>query len=793
MDIQKILYVLRALGLPGIIRTIQYGLIRDRIENRYSKRILATKSQAPGETKNVLPIPGGMRVGFTQTSVEIIFLSNKLIRISWGQGNPPIPYTIAKSDWETQQPVISSDGSGQSLSCRDIELSLSNTGGITFRDREQNILKMDHPPLKEGDGWNVSTALAPEEHIYGLGERASSLNLRPGNYCSWNTDIGGSYSHGDDTLYEGTPIYLSLSNVGSYLVYFENSYRSTFQIGNNFNASFAGGMLRYYIFFGSLETIFTQLAELIGHPCMPPRWVLGYHQSRWGYKSEADIRRVVNGFKEHDLPLSAIHLDIDYMDRFRLFSINRSRFPAMKNLTSDLEGRGIKVVAILNPAVKQDLDYKIYSDGITKDVFCKLPTGKIVHGVSWSGWSVFPDFSKPDAREWWQAQYPLLLEEGIAGIWHDMNEPASFAAWGDKTLPKTTFHFMDGQGGDHREGHNLYGWLMSRAGYEAILNYAPHKRPWIFSRAGWAGLQRYAWNWTGDVETSWAGLRQTIPTILGLGLSGHAFSGVDIGGFSGSPDAELYLRWFQMATFLPLFRTHSAIGTKPREPWVYGEPTTSIIRKFLKLRYKLLPYLYTLAWETTQTGVPPVRPIFWENPKDRGLWDIEDEFLLGNTLLIAPILHEKQQIRRIILPPGIWYSFWDDQQFVGPIQVDLPVAMDKIPIFVKGGTLLPTEEDGTISYHIYQANGKTIDSHIYFDDGDGYGPWRVDTYQITSNQNSMDIIWVEEGEFQFPYPTVFVQFHGNKLIKAVIDGEPWKIQGDKFETPKFKNLTVYFE
>lgn len=792
MDIRKIIYVVRAIGLNGIIRTIQYGFSRDRIEKEFSNRISIINRLVPGDLNLINSISGGIRVGFEHARVELIFLSQNVVKISWEPGKPPFPYTIAKSNWEAQQPLIKSTDFGHTLICGNLDVSIDNSGGICFRDLQGTILRRDNPPIREGDRWSLSTILAPEEHIYGLGERANSLNLRPGNYCSWNTDVGGNYSHGKDPLYIGTPIYLSISNVGSYLVYFENSFRSTFHIEDSVTASFAGGMLRYYIIFGSFETIFDLLAELVGRPTIPPRWVLGYHQSRWGYRSEVDIRKVVKGFEEHDLPLSAIHLDIDYMDGFRVFTINSNRFPAMKKLTGYLDEKGIKVVASLNPAIKRDLNYKVYIEGLSKNVFCKLPNGKIRSGVSWPGWSVFPDFTKPEACKWWQEQYQYLLSEGISGIWHDMNEPASFAGWGDKTLPLTTLHFMDGKGGNHLEAHNLYGLLMNQTGYEAMINYAPNKRPWIFSRAGWAGLQRYAWNWTGDVETSWEGLQQTIPTILGLGLSGHAFSGVDIGGFSGSPGAELYLRWFQMATFLPLFRTHSAIGTKPREPWMYGEPTTSIIRNFLNLRYKLLPYLYTLAWEASQTGISPIHPIFWENPQDQNLWDVEDEFLLGNAILITPIIHEQEYKRLVILPKGIWYSFWDDKLYKGPAQIEVPVMLETIPIFIKGGTLLPMDEGGNICLHVYPDIGNAISNHIYFDAGDGYGSCRLDSFQLSHKQDSMNISWGKEGEYPFPYPHVTIQFHGKQLIKAIVDGNTCTIEDNTLITPIFQYLNLYF-
>ena len=234
-----------------------------------------------------------------------------------------------------------------------------------------------------------------------------------------------------------------------------------------------------------------------------------------------------------------------------------------------------------------------------------------------------------------------------------MNEPACFVAWGDGTLPpRSTKHFMEGRGGDHREAHNLYGLLQAKAGYESLCNHHPDRRPFIVSRSGWAGLQRYAWTWTGDIESSWGALHQTIATVLGMGLSGIPYSGPDIGGFQGNPSPELYLRWFQMATFLPFYRTHSSNNVEARPPWVYGEPTLSIVKGFLELRYRLIPYLYTLTRETSQKGYPLARPLFWADPQDSHLWDIEDGFLLGDALLVWAVAEKGNAIALRAITPG---------------------------------------------------------------------------------------------------------------------------------------------
>ena len=793
MDIKKIIYVFRALGIRGIVRTIQYGLLRDQIEKRYRNKNTLIPRHSPGSITSSSVIEGGLRVKFVNAFLDLVFLTPNLIRISWEPGKSPVPYTLAKTEWNHPRVEIQQNSPGASLQCGHLEISVDDAGNLLFQDTKKNTLRKDFAPVRIGDEWQLSTGLKPEEHIYGLGERANRLNLRPGSYNSWNTDAEGSYSQGRDPLYIGTPIVLSLSHEGSHLTYFENSYRSTFKITDTFNAAFTGGMLRYYLIFGSLETIFSQLGELLGRPALPPHWVLGYHQCRWGYRNEADIREVIKGFTDHNYPLSAIHLDIDYMDGFRVFTFSPTRFSGIKQLSKELIEKGIHLVTTINPAVKLDPNYTVYEDGASKNVYCQLPNGKVLNGVSWSGWSVFPDFSNPAVRNWWQEKYQALLQEGISGIWHDMNEPSSFAGWGDKTLPLPTRHFIDGQGGNHLEAHNIYGLLMNQAGYDALRKYAPDKRPWILSRSGWAGLQRYAWNWTGDVETSWEALRQTIPTILGLGLSGHAFSGVDIGGFSGSPSAELYLRWFQLATFLPFFRTHSAIGTKPREPWVFGEPYTSIIRNFLELRYKLLPYLYSLSWKTSQSGTPPIRPLFWENQLDQNLWDIDDEFLLGNSILIAPIMDENAHYRRITLPPGKWYSYWNDQAYAGGLELEFSTSKETIPIFIKGGSLLPMDEKTELCFHVYAGGDDATSSQLYQDSGDGYGPWRVDTFQMLTRQISMEIIWDSMGEYPFPYPSVKLILHGKRLRNAMHDGRSIPIIRNTVTTPQFSKLILDYE
>jgi alpha-glucosidase len=555
-------------------------------------------------------------------------------------------------------------------------------------------------------------------------------------------------------------------------------------------AWFEDGMLRYYVCLGTPEEVLKSYTQLTGRAPLPPRWALGYHQCRWGYRTEADIRRVAQGFQEHDLPISAIHLDIDYMDGFRVFTVNQERFPDLAGLARDLACQGIRLVTILDPGVKRDPGYFLYREGLRRKVFCKTFFGRPLIGLVWPDWSAFPDFTNPEARKWWGEQYPRLLDQGVAGFWHDMNEPTSFAAWGDTTLPLPTRHSLEGRGGDHRQAHNLYALQMNRAGFEALRRQRPDRRPWILSRAGWAGQQRYAWNWTGDIETSWESLRMTLPTVLGLGLSGLPFSGPDVGGFSGDPSAELYLRWFQMACFFPFFRTHSALGTAPREPWVFGEETTRRVREALRLRYSLIPYLYTLAWEASQTGCPPVRPLFWADPGDRRLWQVEDAFLFGSALLVAPILEEGAQDRQVSLPGGEWFDFWSDARIEGGDSVRLQASLDHIPLLARAGSLLPLEVNGRLQLHLYAPSEGEGEGRLYLDAGDGYGEWRLERYRLRRSDGRLEIERESQGPYAFPYPAVELVIHGFSAGGAWVDGQPAPCENNRLICPSFQQIFI---
>ena len=790
----------------------------------------------PGQVAEVVATPRGARVRFAvagagadepaagagkpgaettrnrgPATLDLSFLAPDLIEVTWRAPLAGLP--LPERDWpEVDVEFIPAPpGKGWILRTAALEVHLAPDARLGFFEPGGRLLREEWPPLFAGENVCHRVRLASGERLHGLGERAAPVDLRGGTYRMWNRDPGGAYGPGADPVYLSIPIYLSRTmaeagpdGIGAseagYLVFYANSHPASFDLGKADPSvaehRFAGGGLRYYFIPGSAARVLERYADLTGKPPLPPLWAFGYHQCRWSYYPEARVRKLAADFARHDIPVDAIHLDIHYMDGYRVFTVDKTRFPDLAGLAKDLAAQGIRLVTICDPGVKRDPGYFLYREGLEEEAFCTLPDGEVVIAPVWPGPCAFPDFSRPAVREWWGGQYGRLLEAGVAGFWQDMNEPATFVAAGEPTLPLASRHAL----GDHRAVHNLYGLFMNQAAYEGLRRLDPERRPFIVSRSGWAGLQRYAWTWTADVRSDWACLRQTIATIIGLGLSGIPFSGSDVGGFNGEATPELYIRWLQASAFMPFFRSHTMIGTPDQEPWSYGEPYTTIARDFIRLRYSLLPYIYTLAWEAAEKGWPMVRPLFWseadaptrapadaparaparpathESPDD-------DTFLLGDSLLVAPVTEEGATSREVPVPAGLWYDFWTDQPLRGPAMVRLDAPLGRIPVLVRAGAVLPREDPASstatrgterLSLHLYPPEvGASGASHLYTDRGDGYGPCRLDRFAVTRRQGVVELRWVEsEKSLPWPYRRTEVTLHGVRAPRGSRAVEP---------------------
>ena len=793
--LEEFLIGVRFIGLSGTLKTLQYASYRDRVNKKFGIPSEEPKAAPikPISLEGVKPFHNGALFSFNDgIKLEIAFLSTHTVRVTWQPGSLPPQYAVSGEETIALRVERAETEDGWRFTAGSLDVLLHWDGRIDYISGGV-VVRQDQAPVYSAPSWQHTAELNAGSPVFGMGER-SRWNLRPGDYRLWNTDVGGSYGPGADPLYISIPLYYCQQEMGGYLVFYENSHDGTAHFNDEAKFEFVNGALRLYFIEGEPAQAVEEYTRITGRPLLPPKWALGFHQCRWGYNTADEVREVAAGFKAHDLPLDVFHLDIDYMDGFRIFTNDPDRYPDLERLSADLANEGIKTVVILDPGVKIDKDYGVYQTGLKADTFLKLPNGELLRAMVWPGWVHFPDFTSPVIRRWWGEYYKRLLEDGIAGFWHDMNEPASFTASGENTLPRVTQHDLEGRGGTHEEAHNVYGLQMCNAGHTAVRNFARDKRPWFLTRSGWAGIQRYAWKWTGDVESSWPALKMTIATVLGLGMSGIPFAGSDIGGFSGNPEAELYTRWFQMSAFMAFFRNHAARGTKRREPWVYGEPYTSIIRDMLLLRKQFMPYLYHLAYEANQFGAPMVRPLFWQTPEDARLWEVDDTYLLGDNVVVAPVVEEGAVTRSVVLPEGGWYHYWDDQFYASkqPIQVDAPLA--QIPLFVRAGTLLPLMEEGVLTLHIYLPEGDAFNlpASLYQDRGEGHGEYIKHFITLTKEDKHVYLKWNTEGDYPMPQDIALV-IHGAVPKHFTLNNMLYDWQTRTIKVKPFEKLRIELE
>lgn len=786
--IKQFFLAVRFIGLSSTLRTISYSLYRDRIEKRHVRQTSQPGTPlSPASLLEVKPFHNGAYFTFQQgIKLEVALLSPHTARLTWTPGQPAPFYAVTGEETIALQVDLTETADGWQLSAGGLQVIVHTDGRVSYHSQGQ-LIRQDTPPVFTAPAWQHQASLDHDAAVYGLGER-TRLDLRPGTFRLWNTDPNGRYGPGDDPLYVNIPVYYCQQSAGGYLAFYENPFDATAAFDENVTFNFTGGALRLYLTAAPMPKALEEYSRLTGRSPLPPRWALGFHQCKWGYRTAEEVRSVVAGFRQRQLPLDAFHFDIDYMDGYRVFTVDPERFPDFDRLVGELAEQDIRSVVILDPGVKIDPDYGVYTAGLAGGHFCTLPNGKPVRALVWPGWVHFPDFSNPETRRWWGEYYRPFLQDGIAGFWHDMNEPAAFTAWGERTMPVIVRHSLEGRGGIHQEAHNLYGLHMNMAAYNALRSLQPDRRPWLLTRSGWAGVQRYAWKWTGDTESTWAALHMTIGTVLGLGLSGIPYSGPDIGGFSGNPDPELYVRWFQLASLMPFFRNHAAVGSERSEPWQYGQQATDIIRQMLLLRRRLMPYLYTLAREASHTGAPLARPLAWHFPQDQRFWTLDDAYLLGEDLLVAPVVEQGAVTRRVLLPPGGWTHFWDDRYYPGGQLIEIEAPFERIPFFVRAGSVLPLNEDGILTLHIFPggSEGETT-SQLYLDAGDGYGSACQSVFVQHRRGDRLMLQWRAEGRYPLP-DQVRVVVHGSQPASLRINERPVEWHPEGVVTGPFENL-----
>ncbi|MFD9482090.1 MULTISPECIES: glycoside hydrolase family 31 protein [Streptomyces] len=717
----------------------------------------AERARVPGLLTGTQARPGGGVLRFARSELLVRVTVGGAVFWSWDGAGPTPSYAVVGDGPEPDpRAVLEPDtGGGWRVVSERVTVAVSRHGALEVRTPGGAVLRREAPPRwwepvdpRMGAArWLQRSEVPADARFFGLGGRAAGPRLRDGAYRLWNTDPKGGFGPGVDPLYLTMPVQLVVADAGTHLVFHDNSWdgRVALREGEEGAGSGAdrpgaselrmeGGPLRCWVLVGTPARVLQGWSGLTGAAAVPPEWALGYQHARWGFGSADEVRRVVAGYAARGLALSAVHLDIDHYDGHRVFTVDEGRFPDLPELARELGELGVRLVSIVDPAVKAGDG--VHASGLTVGpggAFVRDARGGEVRGEVWPGECAYPDFTDPAVREWWGGLYEERLAQGFAGFWHDMNEPVSFAPFGDTTLPRSARHALDGAGGDHREGHNVYALAMARAGWEGLVRLRPAERPFLFSRSGWAGMQRYGGTWSGDVESSWEGLRASLALVLGLGLCGVPYSGPDVGGFGGSPSPELYVRWLQLGAYLPLFRTHSAIWAGRREPWEFGPEVAEQAGAVMAERERLRPYFVTLAHLARRTGAPYVRPVWWGTPEERRLRDCEDAFLLGDALLVAPVLECGADRRAVRLPRGRWYDTATGAAYEGPGQILLDAPQDRIPVLARAGAVLPVRAasgEGVELEVWAPARGRTGGGVVIRDPGPGFAAGEVERYTV---------------------------------------------------------------
>ncbi|MET1250179.1 TIM-barrel domain-containing protein [Sporolactobacillus sp. STCC-11] len=658
---------------------------------------------------------------------------------------------IAKKDWSAPDFTISEQADTYVLSTDKLDIYIHKKPfGVKYTDKQGTVINEDYLDRSSGydnDGKPYvykKLTVGNRESFYGFGEQARGLNKYGEKMTLWNTDAYG-YDNNTDSLYTSIPFFIGLKDQKAYGIFFDNTYKSHFDMakesGDYYYFYADGGKLTYYFIYGpKVQDVLASYTELTGKMNKPPLWSLGFQQSKYGYTPE-QLLEVAKTYREKKIPLDTMVFDINYMNGYRVFTWDNQYKDALKAL----KAQGFRTVTIVDPGVKAENGYSIYQDGTNKGYWAKNPDGTAFHGTVWAGDSVFPDFSRAEVRDWWGENQGTLLSEGVDGIWNDMNEPSIFNGPGGTTP-------LDVQFGNQTaaEFHNVYAHEENHAAYDGYLKLKPNQRPFILTRDMYAGTQRYAAIWTGDNQSDWEHLAMTIPMNANLGLSGQPFVGNDIGGFAG-PRAtpELFARWIEIGSLVPFSRNHYSIDKQDQEPWQFGKQVENISRKYVSLRYQLMPYLYNAFIKASETGAPVQQPLVYQFQNDPNTYNINDQYMFGDNLMIAPIVSEGKTSRKIYLPKGTdWIDYWSGKSYNGGQTLTYKADLSTMPIFIKDNVIIPTrevqqstEEKPLTNLILDSYLSSEAENTFYEDDGESFnyekGAYNTTQFELKKKGNTL--------------------------------------------------------
>lgn len=699
--------------------------------------------------------------------------------------SPALSTAFQINDTKEQLVFSSEEGS--------LVLDKSNSG-ICFKDPKGLLLSEDHAVVGasrvEGRMY-LHKKLQPYERFIGLGEKGGPLDRRNRAFTNWNTDQFG-YGVDSDPLYASIPFFIGIHSGGkAYGLYLNNPAKSSFNFGasnNEFMSICAEtGSLDYFLFTGNPLEIVQKYTRLTGLPSLPPKWSMGLQQCRYSYYPQREVLRIVEQYRDRNIPLDVIYLDIHYMQDFKVFTWSKENFPNPDELLAHLNDLGVKVVVILDPGIKADPSYPPYQELKAINGELKILNNTEYQAQVWPGWCVFPDFGQKKVRNWWAEKVATLRKQGITGFWTDMNEIAS---WGQST-PELVTSNLEGEVEGHLASRNLYGQLMAQATKEGAKLAKPEERSFVLTRAGFAGIQRHAAVWTGDNSAYDEHLLLGVRLQNSLSMSGVAFCGMDIGGFVGDCSPNLFQRWIQVGCFSPLMRIHGMIDSKPGEPWAYGERTEAVAKNFISLRYRLLPNLYRAFHLASKAGIPIQQSLALLWPEKDEVFDyrFHNQYIFAEWFLVAPNRSDAA-FTEVYLPPNTsgWYSFWDGKHYHGNQIIIVASPPEYLPVFIKAGaTILATQHGRNTSesgnelelHYFYGVENKS--NTFYFDDGiSTTGP--IDEFSITLTNDGLSL------KLSVPRESSHFNF---KVIKLFTYGK--QIKGGTHQTYKWLNPTPNFD
>jgi len=698
-------------------------------------------TSVPGWAQNLtgFTVKGHDRVAFSTDGpavLELTFCSPEVVKLEYSFDGTllegaPTPAVVSENLGEVNVNVEESP-SVYEIFTGSIRVSIDKFPvGIRIYDKYQKLICSDQSWRKEGDEIFCTRVLARDEQIFGLGEKSGLLARRGGVYTMWNSDKP-CYCIDEDPLYKSIPFFLSSKRYG---IFFDNSWKTTFDFTGRKTYTFSaeGGEMIYYIITGEdYKDVLGKYIALTGKPIMPPRWALGFSQCRGYYTREDLALEVARRFRELQIPCDIIYQDIGWTTYLQNFDWAPKRYSDPRKMLSTLSDMGYHVIVSQDPVISQK-NAAQWQEADSKGLLAKDSRTGASYDMPWpwGGNCGVVDFTNPEAADWWGTYQQKAIDDGVAGFWTDMGEPA----WSNEE--DTDRLYMQHHAGPHAKIHNVYGLYWDRVVKEQFEARNPGKRVFQMTRACFSGMQRYTFSWTGDsgsekrMADSWEQFSYQIPMMLSAGLGGIPFITGDITGYCGSIDdysevAELYIRWMQFGLFTPLSRAHHE-GDTAVEPWMFGDGAVAAARKAIELKYSLLPYIYTISREAYDTGLPLMRAMFLEFPTDRECRSADMQFMFGPNMLVAPVVEEGARVRSVYLPAGRWYDWKTGEVLTGRRYVDVPVTLEDVPIFVKAGTIVPTmpvqqytgeNPNADIFFNVYPDDGHTASYTLYEDDGE---------------------------------------------------------------------------